>query len=115
MNAALFNRMQFSLAFNYLNVLMHSTDRTQYPQPAFVYSVGANMKLSLVDWYLPMGTGVIYLLCRVSNGRKGVQATSPDYELVKFPIGHPTPPTLYILRNPPRFSSDLACIADQHV
>jgi hypothetical protein len=70
--------MQFSLAFNYLNVLMHSTDRQAYPQPAFSYSVGAAMKLSLVDWYLPMGTGVIYVMCKVrgtGRGWRGRRAT----------------------------------------
>ena len=65
-NAALFNRMQFSLAFNFLHVLMHSADRSAYPQPAFMFSVGANMKLSIVDWYLPILTGVIYVLCRIN-------------------------------------------------
>jgi hypothetical protein len=50
LNASLFNRLQFSLAFNYLNVLMHSNDRQAFPNTAFLNSVGAKMSLSVVDW-----------------------------------------------------------------
>ena len=47
--ASLFNRLQFSLAFNYLNVLMHSTNRDDFPPTAFQASIGARMDLSLVE------------------------------------------------------------------
>ena len=64
--ASLFNRLQFSLAFNYLNVLMHSTNRAEYPPTAFLNSVGAKMALSVIDWYLPIGIAVIYITCKLS-------------------------------------------------
>lgn len=69
-NAALFNRLQFSLAFNYLNVLMHSGSASvaangDYPDTAFMHSVGVGMKLAVVDWYLPILMPVVYLLCRL--------------------------------------------------
>lgn len=85
--------MQFSLAFNYLNVLMHSTDRQAYPQPAFSYSVGAAMKLSLVDWYLPMGTGVIYVMCKVRRRRRRRHGGRVTYRACSCPrprTPHPT-------------------------
>jgi len=64
--ASLFNRLQFSLAFNYLNVLMHSSNRADYPPTAFLNSVGAKMALSVIDWYLPIGIAVIYITCKLS-------------------------------------------------
>lgn len=64
-NAAFFNRLQFSLAFNYLNVLMHSNNKADFPDTAFSHSVGAGMKLSLIDWYLPILMPVFYIMARV--------------------------------------------------
>lgn len=64
--ASLFNRLQFSLAFNFLNVLMHSRDKADYPNTAFLNSVGARMDLSIVDWYLPIVMVVIYLACKLN-------------------------------------------------
>ena len=64
--ASLFNRLQFALAFNYLNVLMHSANRQDYPPTAFLTSIGARMDLSVVDWYLPLGMVVIYAMCKAS-------------------------------------------------
>jgi len=64
-NAALFNRLQFSLTFNYLNVLMHSNNKADFPDTAFSHSVGAGMKLSVIDWYLPLIMPLIYAMCRV--------------------------------------------------
>jgi len=65
-NAALMNRLQFSLAFNYLNVLMHSSNKADFPNTAFMNSVGAGMALSVVDWYLPILMPVIYALNRAN-------------------------------------------------
>jgi len=64
--SSLFNRLQFSLAFNYLNVLMHSNNKADYPNTAFLNSVGARMDLSIVDWYLPLLMVVIYLACKLN-------------------------------------------------
>ena len=77
--ASLFNRLQFSLAFNYLNVLMHSTNRDDYPPTAFLRSVGARMDLSVIDWYLPLGMIAIYAMCKLNSfnrllGLIGVEA-----------------------------------------
>ncbi|RYE82854.1 MAG: hypothetical protein EOO65_04865, partial [Methanosarcinales archaeon] len=65
-NASTFNRLQFSLSFNYLNVLLHSNDRSEYPNTTFMVSVGKRMKLSVIDWYLPMIMPIVYILCRVN-------------------------------------------------
>ena len=65
-NAALFNRLQFSLAFNYLNVLMHSRNKADFPDTAFSHSVGAGLKLSVVDWYLPVLMPVFYAMARAN-------------------------------------------------
>ena len=65
-NAALFNRLQFSLAFNYLNVLMHSRNKSDFPDTAFSHSVGAGLKLSVVDWYLPVLMPVLYAMARAN-------------------------------------------------
>jgi len=47
--ASLFNRLQFSLAFNFLNVLMHSTNKNDFPPTAFQASIGARMDLSVIE------------------------------------------------------------------
>lgn len=36
-NSAFFNRLQFSLAFNFLNVCMHSKNKTDFPDTAFLH------------------------------------------------------------------------------
>lgn len=36
LQSSLFNRLQFALAFNYLNVLMHSNNKADYPNTAFL-------------------------------------------------------------------------------
>jgi hypothetical protein len=43
---------------------MHSSDKSEYPNTAFLNSVGARMDLSIVDWYLPIVAVVVYLACK---------------------------------------------------
>ena len=59
------NRLQFSLAFNYLNVLFHSSDKSEFPDTAFLHSVGAKMSLSVVDWFLPLLAVLLYAACKL--------------------------------------------------
>lgn len=61
MNASMFNRIQFALGFNYLNVLYHSANREDFPYTSFMHSVGVRLRLSQVDWYLPCVMPLIYL------------------------------------------------------
>ncbi len=49
-----------------MNVLMHSADKRDYPNTAFLNSVGARMDLSVVDWYLPIASVIIYISCKVN-------------------------------------------------
>jgi hypothetical protein len=63
--ASLMNRLQFSLAFNYLNVLFHSNNKEEFPDTAFLHSVGAKMSLSVVDWFLPLLMVLLYGACKL--------------------------------------------------
>lgn len=77
-NATYFNRIQFSLGFNFLNVLMHSNKKADYPDTAFMHSVGVKMKLSVVDWYLPIAILVIYILCKVNLFERAMRLLGID-------------------------------------
>jgi len=59
------NRLQFSLAFNYLNVLFHSPNKEDFPDTAFLHSVGAKMSLSILDWFLPLLMVLLYIACKL--------------------------------------------------
>jgi hypothetical protein len=44
---------------------MHSKNKADFPDTAFSHSVGAGMKLSLIDWYLPVLMPIIWLIVRL--------------------------------------------------
>jgi hypothetical protein len=68
------NRLQFSLAFNYLNVLFHSSDKEAFPDTAFLHSVGAKMSLSVLDWFIPLIMVVVYVACKLDVFNKCLRA-----------------------------------------
>ena len=91
---------QFALAFNYLNVLYHSNNRSDFPLTAFLNSIGANMSLQvrsmmggedarvsggrtyttprpppqIVDYFLPLGIPLLYGLVKADVFGRIMQA-----------------------------------------
>ena len=68
------NRLQFSLAFNFLNVVYHSNDKEAFPDTAFLHSVGSKMSLSVLDWFIPLIMAVIYAMCKLDAINKCLRA-----------------------------------------
>lgn len=79
------NRLQFSLAFNYLNVLYHSNNKEEFPDTAFTHSVGSKMSLSVLDWFLPNLMVFIYIACKIDAFNKCLRMIGYEEK------GRPTP------------------------